>query len=429
MTDGSAVTGARGLRVVIVGGSMGGLLAGSMLYRAGCDVTVHERIGTELAERGVGIATHPELHAALESLGLSIDEAYGTRLQDRITLGADGSILARYRLPQIQASWGHLFGLLRSNFPEERYIGGANFTRFEPQGDGVLAHFADGTGIEADLLVGADGVRSTVRPQLWPDAAPQYAGYVAWRGIVDESRLSAEWRDMLMSHFIVYLPPGEHVVAYPVAGPDGDLSPGKRRFNIVWYTLTAAEKLRQMQTDASGHYHEAGIAPHLIVPSFIDELRQAAADRLPPSLAEPMTLAEGLFFQTIVDLEVPQMVQGRVAMLGDAAFSARPHTGMGVVKATGDANCLARAIQDHPGDLAQALSVYNEERTRYGRGLVRFGRRLGTHIETPERSAEDCAFGDYLREPLTVIQAISIPPPCSPLAAFRDDPEIVCERG
>ena len=69
MTDGSAGQGARGPRVVVVGGSMGGLLAGSMLHRAGCDVTVHERIATELAERGVGIATHPELHAALESLG------------------------------------------------------------------------------------------------------------------------------------------------------------------------------------------------------------------------------------------------------------------------------------------------------------------------------------------------------------------------
>ena len=332
MTNGSAGQGAQGLRVVVVGGSMGGLLAGNMLHRAGCDVTVHERIGTELAERGVGIATHPGLHAALESLGLSIDEAFGVRLEERITLGTDGSILARYHLPQIQATWGHLYHLLRGNFPDERYVAGANFTRVEPHGEGVLAHFADGSRVEADLLIGADGVRSTVRAQLWPEAVPEYAGYVAWRGIVDEDRLSAEHRDILLTHFIVCLPPGEHVVGYPVAGPDGDLSPGKRRFNIVWYRLATADELRRMQTDEAGNYHEAGIAPDLIARSWIDEIHRAAEERLPPALAEPMTLARGLFFQTIVDLEVPQMVQGRVAMLGDAAFSARPHTGMGVVK-------------------------------------------------------------------------------------------------
>ena len=421
MTEAPTDRSAQGPRVVIVGGSMGGLLAGSMLHRAGCDVTVHERIGTELAERGVGIATHPGLHAALETLGLSIDEAHGARLEERITLGTDGSILARYHLPQIQASWGHLFGLLRGNFPDERYVAGANFTRFEPHGEGVVAHFADGSSVAADLLVGADGVRSTVRPQLWPDAAPAFAGYVAWRGIVDEDRLSAAWRDMLMSHFIVCLPPGEHVVGYPVAGPDGDLRPGRRRFNIVWYRLTTAETLRQMQTDEAGTYHEAGISPDLIARSWIDEVRQVAEERLPPSLAEPMTLAEGLFFQTIVDLEVPRMVQGRVAMLGDAAFSARPHTGMGVVKATGDAVFLADAIAAHGGDLSRALASYDEERTRYGRSLVRFGRQLGTHIETPGRSAEDRALGDYLRQPQNVIQAISIPPPCSPLEVFRED--------
>ena len=115
------------------------------------------------------------------------------------------------------------------------------------------------------------------------------------------------------------------------------------------------------------------------------------------------------------------MVQGRVAMLGDAASAARPHTGLGVVKATGDAVYLADVIRAHPGDLARALALYDGERLRQGRALVRFGRRLGTHIETPERSAEERAFGDYLRQPEIIIQAISIPPPCSPLAVFRED--------
>ena len=421
MAGGPTGQGGERLRVVIVGGSLGGLLAGNMLHRAGCDVTVHERIGTELAERGVGIATHPELHAAFERLGLPLDEAFGVRIEERIALSTDGRILARYRLRQIQSTWGHLWRSLRRIFPAERYVAGATFTRAEPHGGGVRAHFADGTRIEADLLVGADGVRSTLRPQLWPETAPQYAGYIAWRGVVEEERLSAATRDLLFTRFVICLPPGEHVVGYPVAGADGDVSPGRRRFNFVWYRAATPDQLKIMQTDAAGHYHEAGIAPDLIVPSLVEETRRAAESRLPPALAEAVLRARGLFFQTIVDLEMPQMVQGRVAMLGDAAFCARPHTGMGVIKAAGDAVALADALAASPGAPAQALAVYDGERTRYGRSLVRAGRRLGTQIATPQQSAEDRALGEYMRLPETIIRVTSIPPSCSPLAVVHEE--------
>ena len=409
-------------RVVIVGGSLGGLLAGNMLLRAGCDVTVHERIGTELAERGVGIATHPELHAAFESLGLPLDDAFGVRLEERLALGIDGRVLARFNLPQIQATWGHLYRSLRRIFPDERYVAGATFTRAEPQADGVRAHFADGSSADADLLVGADGVRSTVRAQLWPDCVPQFAGYIAWRGVVEEERLSRATHDLLFSRFIICLPPGEHCVGYPVAGADGDTAPGRRRFNFVWYRAVTPEQLRRMQTDASGRYHEAGIPPDLILPSFVEEARRDAEKRLPPVLAEPFLRAPAIFFQTIVDVEMPEMVQGRVAVLGDAAFCARPHLGMGVVKATGDAVCLAEALQASPGELAQALGAYDRERSRSGRSLVRHARRLGTQIETPGQSDAERALGAYMRRPETILRVTSVPTPCSPMARFEDDP-------
>ena len=204
------------MRVVVIGGSLGGLLVGNLLHRAGCDVTVHERIGTELAERGVGIATHPELHAAFERLGIPVDEAFGVIIDERITIGTSGRILARYRLAQIQATRSSLYRSLLRIFPTVRYIAGVAFERAE-QRDRVLAHFADGATIEADLLVGADGMRSTVRARHWPGLSPGYAGYIAWRGVVDEDRLSRETRDVLFTRFVVCLPPSEHIVGYPVA--------------------------------------------------------------------------------------------------------------------------------------------------------------------------------------------------------------------
>ncbi len=409
------------VRVVVIGGSLGGLLAGNLLHRAGCDVTVHERIGTELAGRGVGIATHPELHAAFERLGIPVDYSFGVPIEERITIGTSGRILARYHLAQVQATWGSLYHSLLRIFPKARYVAGVAFERAEQCGDRVLAHFEDGTTIEADLLVGADGMRSTVRAQHWPGLSPGYAGYIAWRGVVDEDRVSPKTRDVLFTHFVVCLPPGEHIVGYPVAGRDGDARPGRRRFNVVWYRPTSDDELIRMLTDETGTYHERGISPDLIDRSLIAEMRRTAERTLPAPFAEVVNLVPAPFFQTITDLEMPHMVQGRVVLLGDGAFVARPHAGMGVIKATGDAVLLADLIEAFPDDLARALAVYDAERCRYGRDLVRHSRRLGTQIATAGRTDAERELGAYLRRPENVIRAISMPQSSSPLAVLRDD--------
>lgn len=408
------------MRIVVIGGSLGGLLAGNLLYRAGHDVTVHERIDEELFERGLGIATHPELHAAFERIGIAVDETFGVPIHDRVAMGTDGSILARYELSQLQATWGQLYRSLLGAFPRARYCMGSNFERVELRKDGACVIFDDGSKIDADLLVGADGSRSAIRAQLWPDVTLQYAGYVAWRGAVDEELISEETRSILFTRFNVCLPAGEHIVGYPVAGLDGDVSPGKRRFNFVWYRPVSATQLKRMMTDATGHYHEAGIPPHLIDPKTIAETRAAAAGRLPPAFAELLRVVKQPFFQTIADLEMPNLVKGRVVMMGDAAFTARPHLGMGVIKAVGDAVMLTEVLEAFPGDLEHALMVYDAERTRYGRYLVQRGRQLGTQIGVSTRTDEELELGAYIRRPENVIRAISMPPSSSPLPVLNE---------
>lgn len=402
---------ADGLRVVVVGGSLGGLLVANMLRRAGCDVTVHERIGEALSGRGVGIAAHAEMFDAFGRAGVDVNQAIGIAVDDRIVLARDGSVMARHKVRQVMCSWSSLFGLLRAAFAEDRYFAGMEFSGAEQSGAKVRARFADGTEIEADLLIGADGIHSTLRRHYWPASKPQYAGYIAWRGIVEEARVSRETHEMLFTRYAFCLPPGEHMLGYAIAGADGDDRPGRRRYNIVWYCRAEEEgELRRLMTDAAGTHHPLGIPPGLIRSEAVAELRAAARANLAPQFAEMVELVETPFFQSVVDMEVPSMVSGRAVLLGDAAFLARPHCGMGVTKAAGDAVLLAELVVAFPDDIGHALQVYDAERCRFGRYITAYARRLGSQMKHSYASEEERREAEYYRRPETCLRKISLPP-------------------
>jgi 2-polyprenyl-6-methoxyphenol hydroxylase-like FAD-dependent oxidoreductase len=257
-----------------------------------------------------------------------------------------------------------------------------NLERIEQDASGVTAIFADGSRARGELLIGADGIRSTVRDRILPEARPLYGGYVAWRGLVDEWAVPPELHAQLFSTYTVCLPEGEMMLAYPVPGRDNDTRPGRRGYNHIWYRPTDfRETLPRLCTDAAGHCHGISIPPPLIRPEVVAEIKAAARALLAPQIARIVELTEQVFFQAIFDLESPRMALGRVALLGDAAFVARPHVGMGVTKAALDAECLAREIRAANGDLDSALARYDRERRRFGTRLVARARRLGAYIE------------------------------------------------
>ncbi|MGF1625500.1 MAG: FAD-dependent monooxygenase [Alphaproteobacteria bacterium] len=368
-------------RAIVVGGSLGGLFAGCNLLRAGWDVTIVERTPGRLAGRGAGLGVHAPMVQTLIAAGCTVDTTLGVPIPGRVCLARDGSDLARIPMPQFGISWGKLYSLLSDVFPETRIRRGAGFAAVEQDADKVVARFDDGSSLEADVLVGADGLRSTVRRQYLPDVGLVYAGYIAWRGLTEEAAIAPEAHAQLFHLFAFAIPEGEHILGYPVPGANDDVRPGHRRYNFVWYRPVDLEHgLRDMHTDAEGRHYPDGIPPQLVRREVIERMLRDADALLPPSYVDVIRACEMPLFQPIGDLESPQIAFGRVAILGDAAFTARPHVAQGAIKAGFDAMELAAALSEEP-TVEEALVRYDALRRPAGEAVVAESRRLGAYLE------------------------------------------------
>ena len=395
------MTSAATRRAIVIGGSMSGLFAGLLLLRRGWQVAIYERAERELTSRGAGIVTHPELWRVLTAVGLDPTRDLGVDVVWRRTLDRDGRVIAELECRQTMTAWDRLYDMLRTAVPPRTCFLGKELARVDQRGDAVVAHVTDGSSADGDVLIGCDGIRSTVRAQVAPDVRPEYAGYVAWRGLVHESDLPAALHDEMFEAFLFFLPPAEQMLTYPVAGPENDLRRGHRRTNFVWYRPVAAgAPLQDLLTDAAGQTHAISIPPPSIRQAFIEELRAHAERVLPPQMREVIRLTAQPFLQPIYDLAAPRLAAGRVAVMGDAAFVARPHVGAGVAKAALDALALADALADtRPADVPAALARYDAPRRAAGDRVVRRARQLGDCLRTQFGNEAERRRGDAARRP------------------------------
>ncbi len=386
---------------------MSGLFSAAFLRQIGWEVDVYERSRVELVGRGAGITGHPELLEALEASGAGTKNL-GIEVPKRVALDRDGRITDERPLRQILTSWDRLQRLLRATIDPAHYHLGHDFERVDQDERGVRVQFAGGKVEHADILVGGDGIRSSVRAQMAPQVQPIYAGYYIWRGAPNEADLAPETLRSIYPLFTFYLPKRQQVITYPIAGFNDDLTPGKRRFNFIWYRAANASEMKDMCVDEDGVQHEYSVPPPLMRRDLIAQMHKDARDIMPPALLDALMKIKQPFATPIYDFTAPQITFGRVAMVGDAAANARPHMGFGMAKAGGDAQALARALHDHD-DIDAALKAYNAERQPIGNHIVMHGRKLGTHLGVNLKTEEDRRMHDLLQSDGAMLDWIAVP--------------------
>ena len=388
-------------RIIIVGGSLGGLFAANILHRAGHDVVLLEKSNDTLDGRGAGIVTHAALVRALQAAGAIVDDRFGVAVTSRVALNVKGHCSVRLNLPQVLTSWSRLYQMLREILPDACHHAGITVEQVREDQRGVHVHCIDGPVFSGDMLVASDGLRSVIRAQFAPAAVALYAGYVGWRGVCEERVLSCFTRDSIFNCFGFGMPAGEQLIGYPVAGAQNSTAPGQRRFNFVWYRPAHdAAALEALLSDADGQHYPLGIPPNKVDWRQVAEMRTAARSLLAPQFAEIIEKTAQPFLQPIFDVSSEQIAFGRVVLMGDAAFVARPHVGMGVTKAAQDAMVLADTIARF-GATSEAALAYQAQRLPAGQRIVARGRQLGSYLENTQKR-------DSTRDELQVLRETAI---------------------
>lgn len=368
-------------RVDVIGGSIGGLTAALVLRDAGCDVQVYERSDADLVGRGAGIVVHPmTIRYFAENNVLELDRI---SLPSRTLryINSDGTIAHEEQVSYRLTAWNTLYRALRACLEPDRYHLGQTMGGFEQTKERVLVRFASGHEEECDLLVCADGVASSARGVLFPGVKPLYAGYLGWRGTVPESRLMPARVKELGASITYHLMPNSHILAYAIPAADGSVEAGHRLLNFVWYrNVPEGPEFDELMRDRIGVRHDISLPPGAVRERFVEELRQTARD-LPESFKDVVSECAEPFVQAIVDLEVPWMVDTRVCLIGDAAFTARPHAAAGTAKVCADAWALADAVRAAEGDVVRALQAWEPGQLALGRQLIGRAREMGNRSQ------------------------------------------------
>lgn len=369
------------MKIAIAGGSISGLATALTLNCTGHEVRVYERSAHALRGQGGGVAVLRRMMRFLENHGHACRDMISVPTHRRRWIEADGAVTRDEPEMLPFSSWDAVYRSLCSMLPAQCMHYGREVTSFVQDAQGVNVQFGDGHSEQADILIAADGTGSRLRSQLFPGYQSSFAGYIAWRGIVEETAFETEAIASLVENMTLHRQPGELFMAFLIPALDGSLTPGKRRFNWLWYRNEgSAAELQRHLTDSAGRHHNASISAGRLNAGSLAELYGLAAQRLPAVLSQLVLATRAPFVQAIFDALSPSFVEGRVALVGDAACTLRPHTASGTSKAADDAVSLAEALAANSDDVAQRLAVWAAARREAVAPLLQKGPQLAAEF-------------------------------------------------
>jgi salicylate hydroxylase len=358
---------ARTARIAVIGGGIGGLTAARALHRRGFEVRVYEA-APELKEIGAGVALGPNAMKALRALDLEesvraiaweseYDCLRNWKTARVITSNTHAEQAARWGAAACFAHRADLLDALAAALPPDMVALGARCEAVESDGDVASVRFRDGSEIEADVIVGADGIHSNVRASLFGEDAPKFTGKICYRSVIPVDAVPGG------------APPQENVIWM---GPHGA---------IVQYRVRRGELINVVS-----HYDDATYKHE----SWIAECDRAEVlERYSgwhESLVRLFSASEVWYKWALYDRDpIPRWTRGRATVLGDAAHPMLPYLGQGACQAMEDGCVLAAALASMPDDLPGALALYERARLPRASRVVLTARERGVdnHLVSP----------------------------------------------